>query len=100
MLTRLSSRGSSEGGFRDDFRGQIGVPNGITWFGALAQKNDRLLIGASHRSAALLPGGVILYLAETDNVTNDVSLVIPEQHLSALSQPVVQCAIRCILLVP
>lgn len=67
------------------------------WFGT-AQKNDRIEFFASHHSAPRLPGGAIVYLAETDNVTNDVSVVVPEQHDHALEQPIVQCAFGCGLL--
>lgn len=45
------------------------------------------------------PGGAIVYLAETDNVTNDVSLIIPQQHDTALEQPIVQCGDFCNVMV-
>jgi len=68
------------------------------WFDVSVQQSDRVTFFATRHSAPGVVGGVIVYLSETDNVTNDVSAVIPEQNDNALRQPIVQCSFGCRLL--
>lgn len=69
------------------------------WLDAASlQPNDRVAFFANRHSAPGLSGGVIVYLSETDNVTNDVTAVIPEQNDHVLRQPIVQCSFGCNLL--
>jgi hypothetical protein len=69
------------------------------WFSVPPQRNDRVSFFAAHRSAPRLPGGAIVYLSETDNVTNDVTVVVPAGGAQVLDQPIVNCSIGCGLLV-
>jgi len=68
------------------------------WFDVAVQQSDRVTFFATRHSAPGVVGGVIVYLSETDNVTNDVSVVIPEQNDHVLRQPIVQCSFGCRLL--
>jgi hypothetical protein len=65
------------------------------WFDVAVQQSDRVTVFATRHAAPVMAGGVIVYLSETDNVTNDVSVVIPEQSENALRQPIVQCSFGC-----
>jgi len=68
------------------------------WFDVAVQQSDRVTVFATRHSAPGMVGGVIVYLSETDNATNDVSVVIPEQNENALRQPIVQCSFGCRIL--
>ena len=68
------------------------------WFDVAVRQSDRVTFFATRHSAPGVVGGVIVYLSETDNVTNDVSVVIPEQNDHVLRQPIVQCSFGCRLL--
>lgn len=62
-----------------------------SWFNDVQQPGDTILF-LVRPSSTLWPGGAIVFLAETDNVTNDVTIVSPTEP-QTLSQPLVVCAI-------
>jgi hypothetical protein len=61
-----------------------------SWFNDLQQPGDSILF-LVRPSSSTWTAGAIVFLAETDNVTNDVTIVSPAE-LQTLSQPVVVCA--------
>lgn len=63
-----------------------------SWFGDLQQPGDSIEFISRPNSVSVWPGGAIVFFAETDNTTNDVTIVSPT-HAQTLSQPVVVCAI-------
>lgn len=70
------------------------------WFKTPPQPGDRIQISVGRRSDQL-NGGAIVYIAETDNVTNDVALLIPRQPDNQLLSPIVQCGTSgCNFLMP
>lgn len=62
-----------------------------SWFNDLQQPGDSILFFVYPSSSFAWTAGAIVFLAETDNVTNDVTIVSPTE-LQTLSQPVVVCA--------
>ena len=62
-----------------------------SWFDDLQQPGDSILFVVRPESSSTWTAGAIVFLAETDNVTNDVTIVSPTE-LQTLSQPVVVCA--------
>lgn len=63
-----------------------------SWFDDLQQPGDSILFLVRPSSSSTWTAGAIVFLAETDNLTNDVTIVSPTE-LQTLSQPVVVCAI-------
>jgi hypothetical protein len=63
-----------------------------SWFNDLQQPGDSILFLVRPGSSSSWTAGAIVFLAETDNVTNDVTIVSPTE-LQGLSQPVVVCTI-------
>jgi len=62
-----------------------------SWFDDLQQPGDSILFFVYASSSSPWTAGAIVLLGETDNVTNDVTIVTPTE-LRTLSQPVVVCA--------
>jgi hypothetical protein len=62
-----------------------------SWFNDLQQPGDTILFFVHPSSTVSWTAGAIVLLGETDNVTNDVTIVSPTE-LQTLSQPVVVCA--------
>jgi hypothetical protein len=62
-----------------------------SWFNDLQQPGDSILFLVRPFSSSAWAAGAIVILAETDNVTNDVTLVSPAE-VQTLTQPVVVCA--------
>ena len=65
------------------------------WFGDLVAPGDAILLDATHESRPSLPGGAIVYLAETDNTTNDVTLIVPQRDPTDTTPPIVACRSFC-----
>lgn len=65
------------------------------WFGDLVAAGDAIVLEATRDSGAGLPGGAIVYLAETDNTTNDVTLTVPQHDTVDVMPPVAVCRIGC-----
>jgi hypothetical protein len=65
------------------------------WFGVPIAAGDTLTFDAYRNSHTFLPGGAIVYLAETDNKTNDVSIVVPYRDPFSTIPPTVACKIGC-----
>ena len=61
-----------------------------SWFNDLQQPGDTILFLVRPSSSSTWIAGAIVFLAETDNVTNDVTIVSPTE-LQTLSQPVIVC---------
>ena len=71
------------------------VPLG-DWFSVPLAAGDSLLFDARRTShGPSLPGGAIVYLAETDNKTNDVSIVVPYRDPFDVIPPLVSCRSVC-----
>lgn len=78
--------------FPAEYHEQVSIAD---WFGVPIAAGDALLFDAHHNSHPALPGGAIVYLAETDNKTNDVSIVVPYRDPFTAIPPLVTCRIGC-----
>jgi hypothetical protein len=63
-----------------------------SWFNDQQQPGDRILFLIRPASGSLWTAGAIVFFAETDNTTNDVTIVSPTD-VQTLNQPVVACAL-------
>lgn len=63
-----------------------------TWFNDLQQPGDSILFLVRPSSNSTWTAGAIVFFAETDNTTNDVTIV-PPAEVPTLSQPAIVCAI-------
>jgi hypothetical protein len=63
-----------------------------SWFNDLQQPGDSILFLIRPTSTSIWTAGAIVLFAETDNTTNDVTIVSPTE-LDTLSQPAIVCAI-------
>ncbi len=78
--------------FPAEYHEQIPIAD---WFSVPIAAGDTLTFDAYRNSHQFLPGGAIVYLAETDNKTNDVSIVVPYRDPFSTIPPVVTCSIGC-----
>jgi len=62
-----------------------------SWFNDLQQPGDTILFFVRPSSNSIWTAGAIVFFAETDNTTNDVTIVSPTE-LQTLSQPAIVCA--------
>jgi len=62
-----------------------------SWFRDLQQPGDSILFFVRPSSNSIWTAGAIVFFAETDNTTNDVTIVSPTE-LQTLSQPAIVCA--------
>ncbi len=62
-----------------------------SWFNDLQQPGDSILFFVRPSSSSIWTAGAIVFFAETDNTTNDVTIVSPTE-VQTLSQPAIVCA--------
>jgi len=62
-----------------------------SWFGDQQQPGDNILFFVARNGQLDWVSGAIVFLAETDNATNDVSIIIPER-IETVRQPVIACS--------
>jgi hypothetical protein len=78
--------------FPAEYHEQIPIAD---WFSVPIAAGDTLTFDARHNAHPDLPGGAVVYLAETDNKTNDVSIVVPYRDPFSTIPPIVTCSIGC-----
>lgn len=64
-----------------------------SWFSDVQQPGDTILFSIQRTGSFGWAAGSIVFLAETDNTTNDVSIVLPRQKVDTLNQPVIVCSV-------
>jgi len=78
--------------FAAEYHEQVSLAD---WFGDQVHAGDSLVFEARRNSNPALAGGAIVYLAETDNKTNDVSIVVPQRDPFMVTPPIVSCHAGC-----
>lgn len=62
-----------------------------SWFNDAQLPGDTLYFSVNRTGSSGWVAGAIVFLAETDNTTNDANIVMPQQRVNSLQQPVVVC---------